>query len=247
MSILHQLRKIFWRTGFDVCAFDAASNNLARKQEIFRKFGINIVLDVGANEGQFGRHIRHDLDYKGRIISFEPLSSAFEKLQKSAASDSLWQVDKFALGDDERETTINIALNSVSSSILEMARTHLNSVPSSRFVGTEKVRVKTLDSIFGEICSTNDNVFLKIDTQGFENKVLQGAYRSLDRISTIQLELSLVELYRGEATFGEMFGQMRQKGYDLISIEPVYFGEIPGQILQVDGIFHRVRNGDRDL
>ena len=39
----------------------------------------------------------------------------------------------------------------------------------------EKIEVKTLDSIYDSLGITGENVFLKVDTQGYEKKVLNGA------------------------------------------------------------------------
>jgi hypothetical protein len=84
-----------------------------------------------------------------------------------------------------------------------------------------------------------DNVYLKIDTQGFESKVIKGAKKSLACIDTIELEMSLVPLYQGELLFNEMFALLSKKKYSLVFIEPVYFDKDLKQILQINGIFHR--------
>lgn len=239
MSVRHNVRKLLWNFGYDVCAFDPKSHPLARQKEIFQSYAIDVVLDVGANTGQFASYVRHSIGFKGTIVSFEPLRSAFEVLKSIAADDNRWQVLNFGLGDSAKVARINIAANSVSSSLLKMLPNHTDAAPESRYVGTESVQIKTLDSILDTLCSKNASIFLKLDTQGFESRVLRGAKRCLPRIDTIQLEMSLVPLYKGEIPFHRMYEFLRGKGYELVSIEPVYFGEIPGQILQVDGVFHR--------
>jgi hypothetical protein len=83
-------------------------------------------------------------------------------------------------------------------------------------------------------------VYLKIDTQGFESKVIAGAEQVLSRIDTIQLEMSLVPLYEGELLFDEMCRLMMNKGYSLVSAEAGFSDETSGQLLQMDGIFHRM-------
>ena len=88
-------------------------------------------------------------------------------------------------------------------------------------------------------CET-DKVYLKIDTQGFEENVLKGAESSLNHIDTIQLEMSLIPLYRDEPLFDEMYHFLYQKGYRLIAIEAGFTDEETGQLLQFDGIFHRM-------
>jgi FkbM family methyltransferase len=103
-----------------------------------------------------------------------------------------------ALGDAQENGTINIAGNSFSSSIYNMLPTHLASAPESKYIGQERIRIETLDSIFDSHCSNQQDILLKIDVQGFEEKVLAGAKNSLPFINTIQLEMSLTPLYDGE-------------------------------------------------
>jgi FkbM family methyltransferase len=240
MGFRHRLRELLWKYGYDVCAFEPGTHPLAREREIFRSYAIDVVFDVGANTGQFASHIRHDIGFKGKIISFEPLGSAFETLKRNASGDNLWHVYNFGLGDSGTKTRIHVAANSVSSSLLTMLPSHLKAAPGSQFVKTEEVQIKTLDSILSTLCSKDDSIYLKLDTQGFESKVLRGARKSLSWIDTIQLEMSLVPLYESEWPFDRMYKFLVAKGYDLVSIVPVYFGSIPGQILQVDGVFRRL-------
>ncbi|HEU5260780.1 MAG TPA: FkbM family methyltransferase [Gemmatimonadales bacterium] len=196
------------------------------------------MLDVGANTGQYGKELRA-IGYKGRIVSFEPLTSAYKELLKTANSDGSWIALRFALGDAEGKAVLNIAGNSMSSSILDMLPSHAKSAPESQYVGREQVEVRTLDSVFDTICSQEQSILLKIDTQGFEKHVLDGAERSLRFINTIQLEMSLIPLYQGELLFPELSQLLYQKGYRLASIEPVFADRETGQLLQIDGIFHR--------
>ena len=81
---------------------------------------------------------------------------------------------------------------------------------------------------------------MKIDTQGFESKVLKGAEKSLAHINTVQMEMSLVPLYDGESSFNEMCILMSKKGYTLVAIENGFSDQASGQLFQVDGIFHRL-------
>jgi FkbM family methyltransferase len=239
MSIKHELRRMLWKIGYDISRFDPASHVLARRKKLLESYAIDILLDVGANEGQFARQMRKDVGFSGKIVSFEPLSSAFKKLKITATTDPKWKVINCALGDVDTKQYINIAGNSESSSILSMLPSHIKSAPESKYIGRELVEVKTLDSMINNLCSPEDNVFLKIDTQGFESKVIKGAENALFRIDTIQLEMSLIPLYEGELIFSDMHRLLSEKGYTMVSIEPVFIDNNSGQLLQVDGIYHR--------
>jgi FkbM family methyltransferase len=194
---------------------------------------------VGANTGQFAHRLRRDLGFEGRIWSFEPLSVPFRSLQSRSAEDPDWQAFNFALGDVEGFASINVAANSESSSLLEMLPSHVEAAPQSRFVDTEDVEIRTLDAIFDDLCRPGEGVYLKIDTQGFEGRVLQGADRSLPKIDTVQVEMSLTPLYGNEPTFDELYQLLLGKGYAMVDLEPGFTNPQTGQLLQADAIFHR--------
>lgn len=234
-----QIRNFLKKRGLDIVFYP--SDSKSRMMKLLSAYNINIVLDVGANVGQYAKELRN-LGYDKRIISFEPLSLAFTELEKNCSFDPLWDAFNHAVGDKDCESEINIAgnFNSTSSSILGMLPYHQEVAPDSKYVGKEKIEIKTLDTIFGDLCSDNDNVYLKIDTQGFEKNVIDGAQNSLQYISTLQLEMSLVPLYENELLFNQMYDLLYQKGYRLVSMEPGIPDKATGQLLQLDGIFHRL-------
>jgi FkbM family methyltransferase len=239
MSITHEIRRLLWRIGYDISRFTPTSHPLARKRQLFDVYKIDTVLDIGANSGQFAKQIRNDIGFAQRILSFEPLSTAFELLKANAKDDPAWEVFNYAIGNTVETGEINIAGNSYSSSLLGMLPSHEESAPDSKYIGKEAIDIKTLDSIFFDLCKTARNVYMKVDTQGFESQVLKGAESSLAQIDTVQMEMSLVPLYEGELLFNEMLMLMGKKGYTLVAIEDVFSDPVSGQLVQVDGIFHR--------
>jgi FkbM family methyltransferase len=237
---LHRsIRKLLWKLGYDLTKFRPASHPMARRKQLLESYAIDTVLDIGANTGQFARQLRDYLGYAGRILSFEPLSTAFGALKAGAEGDPGWQVFNFALGDAAEKREINVAGNSYSSSLLGMLPAHLKSAPDSRTIGKETIEIRTLDSLFGELCKTARNLYMKIDTQGYESRVLKGAENSLARIDTVQMEMSLVPLYESELLLNEMCALLLGRGYTLVALENGFSDPASGQLLQVDGIFHR--------
>lgn len=241
MSIKNEVRKLLWNVGIDISRFEPTSHDVARRKQLIESYQIDTFLDIGANSGQSGVQLRKNLGYTGRILSFEPLSSAFALLQANAKDDPAWQIFNIALGDAQEKVQINIAQNSESSSLLDMLPSHLKSAPQSGLVGKEEITVKTLDSIFDDVCKGAKNIYMKVDTQGYEAKVLAGAKNSLPVIDTIQMEMSLIPLYEGEMLMIEKCILMRDLGYTLVAIENGFSDPKSGQLLQVDGIFHRLR------
>jgi FkbM family methyltransferase len=201
--------------------------------------GINLVLDVGANVGQFAKSLRIS-GYKGRIVSFEPLSKAHARLRNLAKRDPLWVVPPaVALGDRHGSTVIHVAGDSVSSSVLEMLDAHRHAAPDSAYIGSEKVPLARLDTAANEFLQPQDVVFLKLDVQGFESQVLAGAADLLPRVKGLMLELSLVPCYRGQAILRTMLEFLDQLGFEVWNLIPGTADGETGRLLQVDGVFFR--------
>jgi len=239
VNIKQMIRRVCRRIGYDVVRYEPTFHPDARRRALFESFKIDTVLDVGANTGQYGKYLRNVIGYKGRIISFEPLSSAYSELRRTAIADGSWKAINNALGNKNGRIQINIAGNSLSSSALEMLPSHLKAAPESKYIGKEDIEVITLDSVFKDICSTKQSILLKIDTQGYERFVIEGATNSLPFIATIELEMSLVPLYQGEMLFNEMYEGLYRRDYRMVSIEAEFSDNRTGQVLQVDSIFHR--------
>jgi FkbM family methyltransferase len=200
---------------------------------------VNVVLDVGANAGQYARGLR-DLGYQGRIVSFEPLSEAFAALQKAAAIDEDWKCLNLALGDVDLEgAEFHVSGFSESSSLLPINDRHIKALPASACRRTESVRVARLDSLRSEILRPDDSVWLKLDVQGFEKNVLLGATETLAQVQFIDTELSLVALYDGQPLLCEMVELIQAKGFEPISFENGFIEPQTGYALQVDGLFSR--------
>jgi len=206
----------------------------------FEKFGIDLVFDVGANAGQFAQQIRM-AGFAGRIVSFEPLSEAHQRLREASTQDKLWSVhDRCALGESDGSTVIHVAGNSVSSSIMAMSQTHIEAAPGSAYVGQETVPVWRLDSVANPYLASASRPFLKIDTQGFEWHVLEGARETLPGLEGVLCELSLVVLYEGQHLWREMVDRLESAGFTLWGLQPGFMDQ-HGRNLQVDAIFFRVR------
>jgi len=212
------------------------SEELQARQLFFDYYGINVLLDVGANIGQYARLMRR-IGYQGEIISFEPLSSAFSELKKNADGDEKWLCEHFALGNKEEQSIIHISENSYSSSLLNILPLHIAYDADSRYVAEETIQIKRLDDIFQNYCQPEDVVMLKIDTQGFEKNVLEGAKQSLRNITLLQLEISIEPLYDKEVLFVEMFNYLQEIGFELFTLENGIRNPESGKLLQVDGIF----------
>lgn len=213
---------------------DPFSAQLAR---VLAAEGVDAVLDVGANVGQYASLLR-SAGFDGLIVSVEPLRQAFAELSARASGDPRWNAVQSAVGAERGEITINVAANSYSSSVLAMEQAHLDADASSAYVGTEHVGVVTVEDLVTGHSLDPARTALKIDTQGYEEAVLQGAGDLLEAFAVVQLELSFVELYTGQRLFGELVEQMAAHGLTLWNLEPGIAGA-DGRLLQCDGVFVR--------
>lgn len=233
------IQSIFKKFGVQLKKF--SSSDTGRRILLIKKNNINKIIDVGANTGQYALEMRRD-GFKGEIVSFEPLAEAFLKLRNNAKNDKKWQVYDYAIGNENGRTFINIAGNSVSSSISNMQDSHLKAAPESSYIGKEEISINKLDSLFHNFYSEDDRIILKIDTQGFEKNVIDGAEKFLEKVILLQLEMSLIRLYENEMLFDEMIEYLKARNFQIISLENGFFDKQSGQLFQVDGIFINKNN-----
>jgi FkbM family methyltransferase len=201
---------------------------------------VDVVLDVGANCGQYASRLR-EADFDGRVVSFEPLSGAFTRLQRSASNIPRWDCRRCALGDVDGPITMNVAGNAgESSSILPMLQRHRDVFPRANYVGTEDVTMSRLDSVAAEVVAPAEVAFLKIDVQGYEKQVIDGGRSTIsDRCVGIEIELSFVPLYDGGMLIQEALDLMDSLGFLLKGLVPGFTDLRTGQVLQADGVFFR--------
>ena len=239
MRFRHEIRRLAQRFGVDIVRYPL-HDPIARTAKLLTHHGITCVIDVGANDGGFAAAIRGH-GYAGRIISFEPLQQPFSALRRRARDDGHWDVHRCAIGACSREVTINVAGNDgLSSSILPMLDSHIAVAPTSRYIGIESVQQQRLDVVLpGLGVDTHCRTFLKVDVQGYEHQVLDGAEDlfAAGLIAGMQLELSLTPLYDGAMTYREGLERAERLGMTLMGVDPVLADPDSGRLLQVDTIF----------
>jgi FkbM family methyltransferase len=225
------LRKKLSRSGLDI-GRDPFCNRLVRFTEFA---GIDTVLDIGANVGQYSSLLR-SAGFEGRIISLEPMSGAYAVLERRAAKDPNWVTINAGAGAEDGLGLINVSENSYSSSLLDLTETHLGAAPASRVVSHEKVQLTTIAQLIADHGIDPTRTLLKVDTQGFEDQVFEGAGEHLARFRGVQVELSMVELYRGQRLYQELTSDLGELGFQLWAFE-TGIADDHGRLLQVDGLF----------
>ena len=218
----------------------AVSDNTRRLLRVLDHHGIDRVLDVGAHRGEYAARLRR-AGYAGAITSFEPQSAAHAALSARAEADPLWIVaPRMAIGDSDVPVTLKLSAETDMSSVLDFTADMAQLLSSSAYVGTEVASQQRLEAVFGAQTGPSDRVLLKIDTQGTEHRVIEGARGVLSRIALIQCELSVVPVYRGEPGYLSMIQRLDDLGFTPVLFLPGYFNNRTARLIGMDGVFARL-------
>jgi FkbM family methyltransferase len=202
-----------------------------------QSFGFKTILDVGANEGSFAKSARSAFPY-AQIFSFEPLPGCARVLEAELGADPRFLVFRCALGDHSGETHMFQNEYTASSSILAMAKTHVDAFPYTARADRITVPLRTLDDVVRDRHLATP-ALLKLDVRGYELKVLAGARDTLARVSVILLEVSLQQMYESAPVFDEVYRSLHDRGFTLRGIVDVLRRPADGRPLQVNLLFER--------
>ena len=213
---------------------------------VFDQLGVNCVLDVGANVGQYAQRLRA-AGYTGRIVSFEPLAEFAEQLRSAAAGDPSWIVCQYALGDPDETAKINATPGRTLSSLLPASEFGKEWRKTLRAPVSETVRVRRLDSVLDEVLADLDDprIFLKLDTQGFDLNVIRGARERLGDISGLQSEVACLPIYEQMPQLEEQLAEYRAAGFDIVGMYPVGRHVATGRVIEFDVVMVRASALDR--
>src|ERR1035437_7763038 len=218
------LRNVLRRGGIEIARTREISGfHALHLSKLFTVCEPDVVLDVGARIGEFGLWARRN-GYRGRIISFEPVSSNYEALARRASGDGRWDVYNYALGAEEGESDINVTQDSMFSSLLmPNAYAEKEFGSGARVSRTERVGVRRLDAVFEEVVAPlkDPRVFLKMDTQGWDLQVLAGADGFLSHIVAFQSEVSVQAIYEGMPNLAASLAEFERRGFAISGLFPV--------------------------
>jgi FkbM family methyltransferase len=193
-------------------------------RELLAHLEIDCVLDVGANVGQYHDFLRNKVLYEGTIVSFEPVSHHVAALRERAQADSDWHIEAYALGAREGSLSINVMVSDQFSSFLEPDNSQVKDFDGLNVpCRTEAVAVKTVDGVLPVLRERLGfrRPYLKLDTQGFDIEVLEGARHSLPGIPALQSEASVIGIYKGMPGYMETIRYLGGQGFDITGLYPV--------------------------
>lgn len=224
--------------------FTRINQNITQNQnlqtiELIKQHNIDLILDVGANFGQFGTDMRN-AGYLGQIISFEPVNECYQHL--SSIADHKWQIENFALGDKNSKETINISNKTVYSSILDVNEFGKSNFSNSiKVVDKQNILVKKLDDIIHKLVNNLNKrrVFLKLDTQGYDNRVIRGALQTLGHVQVLQTEISCKIIYKDTPSVYQRLEELLNIGFNITGIFPISRDKDTMEILEFNCLLIR--------
>lgn len=187
-------------------------------RELFTRLEIDCVLDVGANRGQYHQFLREFTDYRGRIISFEPITDNVRLLETLAESDPLWTVHGYALGHEATHLELNVMAVDTFSSFLTPDHSGIPQFNHENIVHhRQRAEVKRLADVLPDVRRQFGvrNVYLKMDTQGFDLSVVAGTGDELQHVRALQTELALGKLYVNMPGYDEVLHTLTAAGFDV--------------------------------
>ena len=205
--------------------------------DILKSLPIGMVVDVGANRGQFSLAVSHWRP-SVRIVAFEPLPGPAATYRSLFADNPHVTLHEVALASERGEMEMNISRRDDSSSLLPIADLQTRHFPGTERVATRKVPVAPL----GDFLPAQDigpGALLKIDVQGFELPVLQSAQALLGRFGWVYAECSYVPLYEGQALADEVIAFLAERGFALKARFNPSYGRAGGEMLQADLLFEK--------
>ena len=208
---------------------------------LLQRLGVNVVLDVGANRGQYAQTLRRT-GFTGRIVSFEPVPEQVERLRRASRDDPFWEIRACALGDLDETMPINVGVGEGRLSSLlpatEFGRTWNARIDAER---TVDVPVRRLDDLFDELIDgvRDPRVYLKLDTQGYDLRAFAGAGDRVRDIVAMQSEVSIVALYEGMPHFTEQLATYERAGFELAGMYPVIIDRPTLRTIEFDAVLVR--------
>ena len=222
---------------------------IRRRQEVdkfkwLKEIGIDTIIDIGANEGQFADFLRR-LMPDAMMYSFEPLKDCYEALLKNRGGDPRFRAFNLAISDQCGEVPFYRSSFSQSSSILPSDQLHKENFPFAAEETLITVHSVTLDSIASEL-SIGKHLLIKIDVQGVEEKVFSGGGDTLQKADIVFLETNFQPLYASQFFFKESLDRMYDMGFRYMgNITEQLLSPINGTCLEEDSVFINDRFFDK--
>lgn len=224
-----KIKKLLNKLGYDIKKYHPIF------ETTIKPLGIKTIIDVGANDGLFAKEMRKNFP-DAFIYCFEPLKDCYETLLSTMSDDKNFKPFNTALGEESGIVEIQKSSFHPSSSILTMANLHKTLYPKSKDISIEKIKIERLDKII-ENEKLNQELLIKIDVQGFEDKVILGGGNTIKKAAIVIIETSFVTLYENQPLFNDINKLMDNLGFSYYGDLQRHYSKITGKLIYEDSIF----------
>lgn len=208
--------KEFVNGGLNALGYEIKRQHGLERAAWLQAMGIETVLDVGANVGQFSASIRQLLP-GAQIYAFEPVEDCFRELSRSNSGDGLFQSFPYALGAEDGVAALNVNDFTPSSSLLTMANAHVTEFPHTEKTLETKVEIRRLDSVAPDL-DLSGPYMVKVDVQGFELQVIEGGRETLKHADVVIIEINFAQFYEGQPSFDDIYRDLRMCGMQFYGV-----------------------------
>lgn len=227
--ILLQIKRLLNKFGYDVRRYRPTF------ETTIRPLHIRTIIDIGANTGKFSQEMRAIFP-DATLYMFEPLADCFEHIKKVFVDDRNTKVFSVALGDIKGTTIIERSSFHPSSSLRHMSDIHKRLYPKTKNMQRETITIDTLDQILRNE-RLSENIFVKIDVQGFEDKVIAGGKNIIGRAAVVIIETSFITLYEGQPLFNDIVRIMHELGFSYYGDMGRHYNPLSKKLIYEDSLF----------
>lgn len=227
--ISKQIKNLINRFGYDIKYYRPFY------ETVIRPLGIRTILDIGANTGEYTKEMRQRFP-NAKIYAFEPLKDCFEKMKQKMAGDKNFKDWNMGLGDTNAELEIERSFFHPSSSFRKMSFLHKKLYPKSAQTTPERVFIRRLDDIILD-SELEKPILIKIDVQGFEDKVILGGKKIIKKAAVIIIETSFVTLYEGQPLFDDIYKMLTELNFSYYGDAGRHYNQFSGKLIYEDSVF----------
>lgn len=210
------------RFGMAIEQFPRRDSLDAELNRVINHFGVETILDIGAHAGGFAEK-RRLLGYAAGIISFEPYAPSFAKLRVAAAADPRWDVHQIALGSSDGSADFHIFNGDNQLTSMRVLGSHAALFDSTiTELNKIEIEVRRLDTLWPSLEANPTTTMLKIDTQGYDLEVIEGAGSLMVDIPCVLMECPVQAIYSGAPLFEDIAATMRSLGFELTGAFPIH-------------------------
>ena len=187
------------------------------------KENVNCLIDVGSHHGEYALRMRK-AGYKGRIVSYEPVTENYAVLKEKSADDNNWFIHHAGMADISGTMTMNVTVGTEAASLLTPSEYGKRTLGKKLSIKkTEEVQVKTISEVYDACVAglNNPKVYLKVDAQGYDMKVFEGAKGKLPLLAGLQTEMSVQQIYNDSPDYRTCIEILTNQGFSLSGIFPV--------------------------